>query len=60
MLTYYCSDYLNDNNYITGYDIDGYLYEHGLSPFNDYGKGLRNELLTIAQQLYKQHYEEKV
>ncbi len=60
LITGYCSDYLNDNNYITGYDIDGFLYDHGLSPFNDYGKGLRNKLLTIARQLYKQHYEEKV
>jgi len=53
LLTGYCQDYLNDYNYITGYDIDGFLYDHGLSPFNDYGKGLRSKLLTIARQLYK-------
>ena len=57
LITGYCSDYLNDNNYITGYDIDGFLYDHGLSPFNDYGKGLRNKLLTIAQRLYKESEE---
>ncbi len=60
LITGYCTDYLNDNSYITGYDIDGYLYSRGLSLYNDYGKGLRNELLTIAQQLYKQHEKEKV
>ena len=59
LLTGYCQDYLNDNNYITGYDIDGFLYNYGLSPYNDYGKGLRNKLLTIAQQLYKQYHEKE-
>jgi hypothetical protein len=55
LLTGYCQDYLNDNNYITGYDIDGFLYNYGLSPYNDYGKGLREKLLTIARQLYGQY-----
>ena len=59
LLTGYCQDYLNDNNYITGYDIDGFLFDHGLSPYNDYGKGLKEKLLAIAQQLYKQHHEQE-
>ena len=59
LITGYCQDYLNDNNYITGYDIDGFLFDHGLSPYNDYGKGLKEKLLTIARQLYKQHHEQK-
>jgi len=55
----YCPKYKEENQYITGYDIDGFLYNHGLSPYNDYGKGLREELLTIAQSLYKQHHEKE-
>jgi len=59
LLTGYCPEYKEENQYITGYDIDGFLYNYGLSPYNDYGKGLRNKLLTIAQQLYKQYHEKE-
>jgi len=54
----YHPEFRDENEYITDYEIDGFLYSRGLSPYNDYGKGLRNELLTIARQLYKQHHEE--
>jgi len=57
LLTGYCPEYKEENQYITGYEIDGFLYNHGLSPYNDYGKGLKEKLLAIAQQLYKQHHE---
>ena len=57
LITGYCPEYNEDNQYITGYEIDGFLYSRGISPFNDYGKKLRSELLTIAQSLYKRHHQ---
>jgi len=59
LLTGYCPEYKEENQYITAYEIDGFLYNYGLSPYNDYGKGLREKLLTIAQQLYKQYHEKE-
>ena len=50
-------EYAEENQYITGYEIDGFLWSRGLTRYNDYGTGLRKELLTIAQDLYKKHHQ---
>jgi len=59
LLTGYCPEYKEENQYITDYEIDGFLYSRNLSPYNDYGKGLRNKLLTIARNLYIIHHEKE-
>lgn len=58
MLQGYHPEFREENEYITGYEIDGFLYSRHLSPYNAYGKGIRAELLTIAQQLYTETVEQ--
>ena len=48
----YHPEFREENEYITGYEIDGLLYSRNLSPYNDYGKNLKAELLVIAKELY--------
>lgn len=54
LLTGYHPEYKDD--YITDYEIEGFLWTNGLTKYNDYGNKLRSELLTIARSLYKRHH----